>query len=98
MTDTEIAVAVAAINAAASPEGWAIFHCPDSAENQDGLRPWQVQRDDEAGILSGDYDAWVIVRDGTEPHHGAAREFLGAHSAPELAAIAASTDANPFPS
>lgn len=80
---------------AAAQEGWNIFDCDGSANDR-----WQLCRIDDvdafqeaAGFkppqLASDDDAFLIVANGTQPHHQAARDFLKAHNMKEFTAVMA---------
>ncbi len=69
--------------AAAQAEGWCIFEAEGSIDNT----PLQLQRCDEAEILDSDYDAWALVKAGTQPHHTEAMALLKQHSLPEWVQI-----------
>ena len=57
--------------AAAYKEGWSIYNCHGSEQ---GL--WQVQSNDEQGLLKDDTEAWMLVGRGEQPHHINARRYL----------------------
>lgn len=61
-------------NAAAMLEGWAIFNADTEA---------QVQRDDEAGILGSDDEAFELVMTGAQDHHVVARTLIFVESPAE---------------
>lgn len=68
-------------------EGWDIFEAEGSIQNENGDRPFQLQRLDEADILVDDMAAWTLVWNGTEDRHRKVIEFLKQHSPAEYAAI-----------
>ena len=72
----------AADSEAAMTEGWELF---DTDGSEGG--PWQIQRLDEAGLLSTDTDAWSLVMHGKAPHHQAARRFIQANNPKEWHAM-----------
>lgn len=71
-------------------EGWEIFEASGSVQNDNGDRPFQLQRLDEEAILPDDVTAWAIVlrraHGGSEPHQKALN-FLREHSPAEFEAI-----------
>lgn len=81
---------------AALAEGWLLTPSDDPEQE-----PLRVQRAaDAAGLqaawglsfavpgLASDSEAWALVRDGTQPHHLAARELLALLNPQELGRIA----------
>lgn len=71
-------------------EGWDVFEASGSIQNDNGNRPFQLQRLDEEAILPDDLAAWHLVwrraAEGSEAHQKAL-DFLMDHSIAEYAAI-----------
>ena len=73
-------------------EGWDVFLAEGSMLNENGDRPYQLQRLDEEAILMDDAAAWRLVwkraAEGSQSHQKAL-DFLMDHSMPEYEAIRA---------
>lgn len=52
-------------------EGWNFYYSQGSAYGD-----YQIQRNDEQGLLEQDEDAWKLVANGTEKHHELARQLI----------------------
>lgn len=70
----------------ATIEGWDVFNAEGSSLNENGDRPYQLQRWDEVDLFDSDEDAMKHVRrradEGSELHM-AALAYLKAESRPE---------------
>jgi len=52
-------------------EGWNLYHSRGSVDGD-----FQVQRNDEQGLLKNDIEAWKIVAKGSDTHHLKAKRIL----------------------
>jgi hypothetical protein len=94
MNDQQIAEALSTWTAAcvdaAQLEGWDLF---DSCGDTRQIRVERIDDTDELPLggkhLSGDLEAWLIVREGTQPHHVVARAILCKYAPVEWALICA---------
>ena len=52
-------------------EGWDLYLCIGSDDGS-----MQVQRNDEQNLLNNDQEAWLIVKEGKNPHHIKVKQIL----------------------
>lgn len=72
-------------NTQAFEEGWGIFDCEGSENDQ-----WQLQKSDEDAVFASDEDAWLFVVDHAiagSAYHIAALDWLERHAPMELDCI-----------